>query len=176
MSKVSTGAFRPTTTATEFGNVTRAKRPTTAAKPNVGLAIHRRVRSALETRAAPTSQRMKFFRSQGVAYRSQKMAGDHKHERQYFLISFGTGLVFIRSLTMTETTLALVHASTLSEGDYNVYDGERIIGQIKLYPQSDRPWFWIITASERVPTLSDLGYAASREQVLADFKSRWKIK
>ncbi|HVI12165.1 MAG TPA: hypothetical protein VM822_04785 [Pseudolabrys sp.] len=77
---------------------------------------------------------------------------------------------------MTETTLALVHASTLSEGDYNVYDGERIIGQIKLYPQSDRPWFWIITASERVPTLSDLGYAASREQVLADFKSRWKIK
>lgn len=77
---------------------------------------------------------------------------------------------------MTETTLALVQVSTLSEGDYNVYDGERVIGRIKLYPQRDRPWFWIITASDRVPTLSDLGYAPSREQAMADFKARWKIK
>jgi hypothetical protein len=77
---------------------------------------------------------------------------------------------------MTETTLALVQASTLSEGDYNVCDGERIIGRIKLYPQQDRPWFWIITARERVPTLSDLGYATSREQAMADFKARWTAK
>jgi len=77
---------------------------------------------------------------------------------------------------MTETTLALIQVSTLSEGDYNVCDGERIIGQIKLYPQSDRPWFWIIIAGERVPTLSDLGYAPSREQALADLKARWELK
>src|SRR5262249_11617177 len=83
---------------------------------------------------------------------------------------------FRRRLGLTETALSLVQASTLSEGDYNVYDGERVIGRIKLYPQRDRPWFWIITASDRVPTLSDLGYAPSREQAMADFKARWKIK
>ena len=73
---------------------------------------------------------------------------------------------------MTETTLALVRASTLGD-DYNVYDGERVIGRIMLYPQRDQPWFWIITARERIPTLSDLGYATSREQAMADFKARW---
>ena len=71
----------------------------------------------------------------------------------------------------------LIQASTLSEYDYDVYDGERVIGRIILYPHREgRQWFWIITARERTPTLSDLGYATSREQAMADFKSRWKIK
>jgi hypothetical protein len=53
----------------------------------------------------------------------------------------------------------------------------RIIGRIVLYPHlKDRQWFWIITARERIPTLSDLGYAASREQAFADFKARWEFK
>jgi len=35
---------------------------------------------------------------------------------------------------LTETTLVLIQASTLSEYDYDVYDGERVIGRIILYP------------------------------------------
>jgi hypothetical protein len=36
----------------------------------------------------------------------------------------------------------------------------------------DTPWFWTITA--RVPqSTHDRGYAASREEAMADFKVRW---
>jgi alkylated DNA nucleotide flippase Atl1 len=36
----------------------------------------------------------------------------------------------------------------------------------------DTSWFWTITA--RVPqSTNDRGYAASREQAMADFKARW---
>ena len=86
---------------------------------------------------------------------------------------------------MTETTLKLVHASKSrggvfwSKDDYDVCDGERrVIGRIMLHPQArkDRPWLWMITARARLASLSDSGYAASREQAFADFKSRWEIK
>jgi|SRR5262245_35156455 len=103
------------------------------------------------------------------------MAEKHKHERQNFVIT---------SLTMTETTLNLVHASKSrggvlwSKDDYDVYDGKRVIGRIMLHPQGpkSRPWCWTITARGRIASLADSGYAANREQALADFKTRWEFK
>jgi len=88
-------------------------------------------------------------------------------------------------VVMTETTLTLVHASKSrggilwSKDDYDVCDDERrVIGRIMLQPQArkDRPWLWTITARGRIPTLSDSGYATSREQAMADFKAVWERK
>ena len=89
------------------------------------------------------------------------------------------------ALTMTETTLSLVHASKSrggvlwSKDDYDVYDGERrVIGRIMLHSQArkDRPWLWTITVRARIASLADSGYAAIREQALADLKARWEFK
>jgi alkylated DNA nucleotide flippase Atl1 len=85
---------------------------------------------------------------------------------------------------MTEPTLTLVHASESrggvlwSKDDYDVYNAERVVGRIMLHPQArkDRPWLWMITARGRMPTLSDNGYATSREQAQADFKTQREVK
>jgi hypothetical protein len=86
---------------------------------------------------------------------------------------------------MTETKLTLVHAAKSrggvlwSKDDYDVYDGERrVIGRIMLHPQArkDRPWLWTITVRARIASLSDSGYAVSREQAFADFRARWEFK
>jgi alkylated DNA nucleotide flippase Atl1 len=70
---------------------------------------------------------------------------------------------------MTETTLTLVHASK-SRGGVLWSKDERVIGRIMLHPQArkDRPWFWTIATRGRIPTLSDSGYATSREQRFQD--------
>jgi hypothetical protein len=40
-------------------------------------------------------------------------------------------------------------------------------------PPEGEPWFWTITA--RVPnSMYDRGYAASREEAMADFKAAWQ--
>jgi endonuclease YncB( thermonuclease family) len=60
------------------------------------------------------------------------------------------------------------------DDDYDVYNGERVIGRIMRHPQApdDRPWFWTIVQGIR-PVTDSHGYSATREQAMADFKARW---
>ena len=61
-----------------------------------------------------------------------------------------------------------------SADDYDVFEGERHIGRIMWTHAApeDRRWFWTITV--RVPqSMYDRGYAASREEAMAEFKTRW---
>jgi hypothetical protein len=75
--------------------------------------------------------------------------------------------------------LTLVRASKSRGGewdtdDFDVYEGGRVIGRIMLHPQApkDQPWFWTIVQGIR-PAIDSRGYAATREQAMADFKARW---
>ena len=69
-------------------------------------------------------------------------------------------------------------AKIIGPDDYDVRLGDgqgKVIGRIFKAPQApkDQPWFWTIT--ERVPNPpSGRGYAASREEAMAEFKRSWQ--
>jgi hypothetical protein len=71
----------------------------------------------------------------------------------------------------------VIAGDTLTD-DFVVLDADRkTIGLIMLHTQAppERPWLWSIT--ERSPPYPhDRGYAESREQAMADFKTAWLRK
>ena len=80
---------------------------------------------------------------------------------------------------MKSTTLILKSASKgRSSGewdadDYDVFDGEQVIGRImrtNMAPQ-DRSWFWTITALF-AQSPYDRGYEATREETMSAFRAR----
>jgi hypothetical protein len=63
-----------------------------------------------------------------------------------------------------------------SPDDCDVRDSHgNVVGRIMLHRQApkDQPWFWTITAREIPPSDHNPGYSATREQAMADFKTRW---
>ena len=67
--------------------------------------------------------------------------------------------------------LALVSASKNDNLDsFAVFDGERCVGQCMRTHRSPqgKPWFWTIFRG--APDVSDRGYAATREQAIAELK------
>src|SRR5262249_32314102 len=61
------------------------------------------------------------------------------------------------------------------DDDYDVCDGDKVVGRIVRHPQApmEAPWFWVIIAQDRKRSLSDRGYAVSREQAIAQFRTQW---
>lgn len=79
------------------------------------------------------------------------------------------------------TTLTLIPACKSRGGDHWAPDefdirddAGRVVGRIMLHPQApkDAPWFWNIL--QGIPmSIQNRGYTATREQSMAEFKSRW---
>jgi hypothetical protein len=72
--------------------------------------------------------------------------------------------------------LTLVSASKAdNRGSFAVFDGEDCVGHIMRTQKSPpgTPWFWTIFVSDRHNSTVDRGYAATREQAMADFEAQW---
>jgi hypothetical protein len=82
---------------------------------------------------------------------------------------------------MTETTFTLIRTNESRGGgddDYDVCDGDKVIGRIVRDPLApmEAPWFWVITAKDLSPPwLRDRGYAVSREHALEQLRARWTL-
>ena len=82
---------------------------------------------------------------------------------------------------MAETTFTLIRTNQSRGGgddDYDVCDGDKVIGRIVRHPQApmETPWFWVIDAERLSPSwLMDRGYAVSRESALERFRARWTL-
>jgi hypothetical protein len=79
---------------------------------------------------------------------------------------------------MIETTFTIVRTEKsrgIGDDDYDICDGDKIVGRIVRHPQAPKeaPWFWAIVAQDRKRSLADRGYAASREQAIAQFRTQW---
>jgi hypothetical protein len=72
--------------------------------------------------------------------------------------------------------LSLVSASKADNRDsLAVFDDEDCVGHIMRTQKSPpgKPWFWTIFASDSPNDTVDRGYAATREQAMADFEAQW---
>lgn len=72
--------------------------------------------------------------------------------------------------------LTLVSASKADNSDsLAVFDGEDCVGHIMCTHKSPpgKPWFWTIFVSDSPNNTVDRGYAATREQAMADFEAQW---
>ena len=72
--------------------------------------------------------------------------------------------------------LTLVSASKADNRDsFAIFDGEDCIGHIMRTQKSPegKPWFWTIFVGAVPGIVCDRGYAATREQAMADFEAEW---
>ena len=72
--------------------------------------------------------------------------------------------------------LTLVSASKVDNPDsLAVFDGEDCVGHIMRTQKSPpgKPWFWTIFVSDGPSVTVDRGYAATREQAMAEFEAQW---
>jgi len=77
------------------------------------------------------------------------------------------------------TMITLLHATKSdggqwSDDDYVVFDGAQCIGHIMRTHQAPqrKPWFWTIFA-RKPQAMHDRGYAATREQAMAEVEASW---
>ena len=72
--------------------------------------------------------------------------------------------------------LTFVSTSKADNRDsFAIFDGEDCIGHIMRTQKSpeSKPWFWTIFVGAAPGIVSDRGYAATREQAIADFEAEW---
>ena len=64
-----------------------------------------------------------------------------------------------------------------ADDDYDVYDGERIVGRIfraEARHRAGTPWMWTLVFHERRPPGPHQGFAVSREEAMVAFKASWE--
>ena len=95
------------------------------------------------------------------------------------LFALKNGMVARRKARLPESVLMLRRAEKCRPGqrsnnDFDVFDGNRLVGRILWNPDSSprRSWSWSIILRAR-PRMRDHGYAATREIALERFKARW---